>query len=641
MKLESLRVHNLRSIEDETIYFDDYTCLVGPNGSGKSTVFCALNIFFRNSTESPLNLLNPEKEDFHKCDVSKPIIITATFKDLNKEAQEDFKAYYRHGKLVITAIAEFDADNEEATVEQHGQRIGMEKFRKFFEAEKEGARVSELRDIYEYLKKEFTDLNTASTKQSMIDELKNYESSHPDDCDLILSKDDFYGFTKGSNLLAKHFQWIFVPAVKDASSEQLEAKNSALGKILTRTVRSKIDFETPLRKLLEDTKTNYENILKTYQSDLKILSDSLQERITEWAHPDANIKLEWQLDSQKTVRLDEPFAQIIAGEGDFFGNIARFGHGLQRSYLLALLQELSESNAEHSPTLLLGCEEPELYQHPPQSKHLASVLHKLSISNSQVIVTTHSPYFVLGKGFENVRLVRKHNVSCCTNINHVKFEDIDNKVSNARGEPIVHPEGILAKIHQSLQPSLSEMFFTTNLVLVEGLEDLAYLTSYFNLMDKYDEFRRLGIHIVPTHNKTNMILPYCIANELNIPTFIIFDSDNKPETDPDKRTKHEKDNKALLKLAGFEDPEPFPENTLWADSLVMWQTDIGAAIKSDFDPDYWETTCNRIRNKYANVRNLNKNCLFIADVLESAWNEENKSETLVTLCTKILDFAKN
>jgi len=47
------------------------------------------------------------------------------------------------------------------------------------------------------------------------------------------------------------------------------------------------------------------------------------------------------------------------------------GHGLQRSYLLALLQELAGSEAPNAPTLILGCEEPELYQHPPQARHLA------------------------------------------------------------------------------------------------------------------------------------------------------------------------------------------------------------------------------------------------------------------------------
>ncbi|MCA6111563.1 AAA family ATPase [Bradyrhizobium cenepequi] len=42
MKIESTRVGNFRSFADETVYLNDYACLVGPNGSGKSTVLCAL-----------------------------------------------------------------------------------------------------------------------------------------------------------------------------------------------------------------------------------------------------------------------------------------------------------------------------------------------------------------------------------------------------------------------------------------------------------------------------------------------------------------------------------------------------------------------------------------------------------------------
>jgi predicted ATP-dependent endonuclease of OLD family len=42
MKIESVRIKNFRSFADETIPFNDYTCLVGPNGAGKSTIPCAL-----------------------------------------------------------------------------------------------------------------------------------------------------------------------------------------------------------------------------------------------------------------------------------------------------------------------------------------------------------------------------------------------------------------------------------------------------------------------------------------------------------------------------------------------------------------------------------------------------------------------
>ena len=116
--------------------------------------------------------------------------------------------------------------------------------------------------------------------------------------------------------------------------------------------------------------------------------------------------MEWSSDPAKSVKLEEPVAGIKTGEGDFLGNLARMGHGLQRSYLLALLQELAASEVSDAPTLLLGVEEPELYQHPPQAHHLAEVFGKMAEGNNQVLITTHSPMFVSGDGFENTRLVR-------------------------------------------------------------------------------------------------------------------------------------------------------------------------------------------------------------------------------------------
>lgn len=110
-------------------------------------------------------------------------------------------------------------------------------------------------------------------------------------------------------------------------------------------------------------------------------------------------------DLNKSVVVQPPVAGIKTGDANFFGSINRMGHGLQRSYLLALLQELAASDGENAPTLLLGVEEPELYQHPPQARHLADVLEALSIENNQILITTHSPIFVKGQGFENVRLV--------------------------------------------------------------------------------------------------------------------------------------------------------------------------------------------------------------------------------------------
>jgi putative ATP-dependent endonuclease of the OLD family len=95
MKIASVRIENFRGFKDETINFNDYTCLVGANGSGKSTVLAALNVFFRQYKDSKTDLSKLSAEDFHHKDVDKPITITVTFVDLSAQAKKDLAHYVR------------------------------------------------------------------------------------------------------------------------------------------------------------------------------------------------------------------------------------------------------------------------------------------------------------------------------------------------------------------------------------------------------------------------------------------------------------------------------------------------------------------------------------------------------------------
>src|SRR5579864_7022558 len=135
MKLDSIRIRNLRSCKDVTVSFGAYTSLVGPNGAGKSTVLCALNIFFREIQNSGSDLTRLSEEDFHQKNTSEPITITLTFTDLSPEAQADFAAYYRDAKLIITAEAVFDRGTQRAEVKQYGERMVMPEFAEFFAVE--------------------------------------------------------------------------------------------------------------------------------------------------------------------------------------------------------------------------------------------------------------------------------------------------------------------------------------------------------------------------------------------------------------------------------------------------------------------------------------------------------------------------
>jgi putative ATP-dependent endonuclease of OLD family len=639
MRIKSISVKNFRSFKDCAVDLSAYTSLVGPNGAGKSTILCALNIFFRESESSTTNVSDLDIEDFHVRDVSQPIEITVTFFELSEAAQKDFAEYFRQGELVITAKAVFDEASGIASVKQFGQRRAMEQFRTFFDPYNGGKPATDLKAEYAKIKGAFADLPAATSKDAMRDALRAFEEANPDKCVLIPSEDQFYGFSKGSNRLAKYVQWIYVPAVKDATTENVEAKNTALGKILARTVRAKVKFDEEVKRLKDETLEKYRQLLASQQGALDEISKSLTTRLNQWAHPQATARLAWTEDPKKSVQVDEPIARLLAGEGNFEGELARFGHGLQRSYLLALLQELASADDATAPTLILGCEEPELYQHPPQARHLAGVLEMLSASNAQIVVSTHSPYFVSGRHFGSLRMVRRDYATKQSGISSVRFDAIAKRIAEVTGEKLNKPEAQQARLQQALQPHLNEMFFAPKIVFVEGLEDTAYITAWLVLSGAWDEFRRHGAHIVPVNGKSYLVEPLIVAETLNIPAFAIFDADGNI-TNVNMRPKHEKDNKALLSILGGNPNAPFPTATVWADRFVQWTNNLGETLKTEVGQADWGRTFGEATKALGNPEgSFAKNPVHIGDHVEILHKKGKIPQSLDKLCKEIMRFS--
>jgi putative ATP-dependent endonuclease of the OLD family len=637
MKIKTIRIENYRSFQDETISLNRYSCFVGPNGVGKSTVLAALNIFFQEKASSATDISKLIDEDYFGKNTNNPVRITLTFDDLSPNAQRELAAYVRQDELVVTAEGVFDQSTGFGQVRHFGQRLGIDLFRTFFDAEKAGAKASELSPIYDGLRQQFGDLPSARSKDDKAAALRQYEADHPDQCVLIPSADDFYGINS-TGKLAVFVQWVFVPAVKDACEEGQEAKNTALGKLIARAVRARTNFDAEIEALKTDVLNRYRELLDRNQVSLTEISQALQRRLEAWAHPNVRFGMEWQSDPARSVVIQQPVAGIKTGEGDFIGSLSRMGHGLQRSYLLALLQELASSEAPDAPTLILGCEEPELYQHPPQARHLADVFSELATGNNQILVTTHSPLFVIGDGFENTRLVRRPNNNSGSQVKSLTFQNLCSRIRGALGEdPQRRIEGLVAKIHQALQPGIAEMFFARVPVLVEGLEDVSYITTELHLSEHWSEFRRLGCHLIPVNGKDKMIKPLAIAIELGLPVFTVFDADSDTLR-KDHRIKHERDNHALISLLGAAH-EPFPATNIIALNHAIWQTNLGDVVKADFGANH-ERLTNQTRVSYAHEGGLEKHDLFIAEWVSAGRSEGLVSATLQSLCNAILAFAR-
>lgn len=645
MKIDSVRIQNFRSYKDQTVSLDDYSCFVGANGAGKSTLLCALNVFFRQSKDSKNDSSKLTKDDFHHKNTDEDIKITVTFRDLSEKAKEDLVHYVRQEILVITAVAKYDPESETAEVKQYGERLVMKDFGRYFEADKAKEKVSELKKIFDEIKLKYPDLTAASTKGEMEASLQEFESKHPDFCTLEPSGDDFYGATKGVNKLAPHVQWVFVSAVKDVTTEAEESKTSALGQLLARTVRSKVNFVERVTALRNEAKIKYQELLDAEQSVLKDISKSLQDRLTAWAHPDISASVLWKQDPDKSIRIEEPLAYIKIGERDFDGDLSRFGHGLQRSYMLALLQELALIEDVNVPTLIMGIEEPEIYQHPPQARYLAETLLELSEKGSQVLICTHSPLFIPGDKFEKIRIVREHGNPSFTTVNWLTYAALAKELETA-GEKLLKEEGMVAKLYPTLNPVTNEMFFCKILILTEGIEDIAYISSYLILTGKIRDFRMYGCHIVPFDGKSKLVKPLAMAKLLNIPAFVVYDGDTDKEliSDEAKRNsevlKHKKDNKAILTLQGYGTESEWQKNHVIKPNLTCWQNNIGNMVASEIGVD-WKSYEDEAAATYGNAGGLNKNPLAVAKAIELAWAQGKKSDSLLKLIDRIIDFAKN
>jgi putative ATP-dependent endonuclease of OLD family len=642
MKLTEIRIQNFRSFKDETIYFDDYTCLVGPNGSGKSAVLMALNVFFRENASTVTDVVTLTNEDFHHRNIKDPVRVTLAFEELSQEAQEDFKHYYRQDKLVVCAEAVWNEATGMAPVKQHGNRLVMKDFANFFEADGQGARVAELRMIYADIRKNYPALPTVNTKTAMIAALRDYEEKHAELCELIKDSNEFYGFTRGENLLAKYVQWVYIPAVKDVSTEQDEGSQTALGRLLARTVRVKLNFDKEIEELKSDLQGKYEKVLEEQRSALNDLQLNVEKRLRDYADARARLELKWHYDPKKSITVSDPLARALIGDGKFIGEVARAGHGLQRGFLVALLHELVGNEGKGGPKLLLGFEEPELYQHPPQAQHLADVLERLATpaNNAQVVLTTHSPYFVSSRGFENVRLVRKVGEKGLSKVSWSNYSKVENKLSEALGGKPGSPVGLMARVSQIMQPSQKELFFSRIPVLVEGPEDVGFIATQLAMSENLREFRRLGCHFVVTDGKKNTSRLAAIALELGMRFFVIFDGDGDT-TRTEVRNEHKKDNACILKLCSASEFDPLPNETIWANGVVMWKTRIGDVVKEDFGADIWLEAENKVRRNLGLHNGVTgKNKILIAGTLEELWSQKRRSATLMRLCSEIIRYSQ-
>ncbi len=604
MKIRQISIKNFRSIKDMTINLDDYSVFVGENGAGKSNVLKALNFFFQEKTDEE-NFGKVDESDFYQKDDSTPIEVELAFSNLSPQAAEDLKDYVRKngkGEPILRCGAEATG---KGGVKQFGQRWACAEFAPAFNKD---LGVVEVKEIYAGFREKYTELKPCNGKDHARELLREFEAGLPDERKgWIKSHDQLYG-VQGRDKLMKHLSWVYVPVLKGMQNEDRQDNNNFLSKIIKRVIGEKSPFSVEVDKLQTETSEKYKEIIKDHSSLLNGLQENLQKQLHIWANPSVNLGLSWDEVEGKSVSVGMPKALIKLEEGQFSGEVSKFGHGLQRSMLISLLNELSASSGESQPTLILGFEEPELFQHPPQQRYLAERLLELSKGqNMQTLVTTHSPYFVPSQNIENLKLIRKTNgKSQVHTVDKILLEEL---ISGAGG----HVDNLQEKLVGFLKYQRNETFFAPQVVFVEGQEDVAFLETYFSLSGKAEELRKKKTHIISVSGKGELPKAIGVAQLLGIPYFCVFDYDKGESSD--KRL-----NPILCNLLNWTEKN-FQEPII-SENFCIWPKDIGTTVVAEMGLS----------------DGLGKDPLPIMRNLRQAYDEGNRSRHLEELCEKILNL---
>lgn len=660
MFIKSLRIKNFRSFRDsKDIPFEQFTTFLGPNGSGKSNILKAIRIFYDVSA-------SVTEQDFHNKKTEEPISVAVTFDLLNAEELKYFQTFLQDGALCVEKRFTYTEGNTNGAYFGKSRRhvpfqeIRNKAGRKKTDAYRQFCQSMRSNDLY-------SSLPSARSVDAVDQALAQWESTHLSHLEWMQSPVQFFGPPNiGGGSLDNFTRFVPVPAIREASTEAADSRGSAFAVLLSVLLKEVIfqreDFLEFKRKATE----KYQRLMNPMKfQGIPELERSLTDRLQTLV-PESAVHL--NLGEIREPSFNLPEMTIELTEDNFRGAVEGKGHGLQRAFIISILQELAVVQAQRdeqirrqqalaenaeapgdrvardfSPHLILAIEEPELFQHPVRQRHFANVLRSFTRPTEgqhiQVIITTHSPYFLSINYFNEIRVVMKSEAMPTLAESRVVIGSPENACKtycDSRGITDPNISTFLDGLQNIIGLAVSEAFFARCVVVVEGPDDRAAIAAA--LRQRGFDATGSGIPIIEAGGKSNLSRIRTVLASLGIDSFLSFDCDGHA-TRTDQLNKHEKDNLSLFYLCKGPSRrvEAFPKKPVVQRSFACFPNELEETLREELGAFNFLQK----RDKMADEKSLNrKNPVIYQKVLADAYAEGYKSITLDKIVSAVQRLAK-
>lgn len=638
MIIRSVRLQRFRAVYDATLNFDKLTALVGPNGCGKSSFLRALDAFY--STTPGI-----ESDDFYNRDTGEEIVIAVTYTGLSDDARTLFASYLVDGNLTVERV--FTWDNGKVTARYHGARPQHGAFAGIRALLAQTGQTNNAKEYYNTLRRQqyYSSLVTANGKAAIEEQLAAWETAHPDELEPMRDDGQFFGFTTvATGYLARFTRYLFIPAVRDAAQDGAEVKDSPLTELMN-YIRTLIENNEGVAALREQASQQFEELLSCDgEPHLRLLSRELTDILTTYV-PDAAVEVDWTTTGGITLGLPKAGTKLC--EDGYSAPVARTGHGLQRAFIMTLLQHLitirdraGAGETAQVPNLVLGIEEAELYQHPDRQRHIARLLLDLACgqpggaaNRTQVVYCTHSPLFVGIDRVDQVRMVRKVDGEDgrpkVTSVAQTSMDEVAHQlavVSNARNPEAFTGDSLRHRTRTLMTPWMNEGFFANVAVLVEGETDRAAILGMSKAMGR--EMEGYGISVIPCDGKASIDRPALIFRNLGIQVYLVWDGDRGGNESP-------RPNHTLLNIAGAF-AEDWPDTTV-AETYACFSVNLEQTLRQEIGEPLFRSVLDRLKSELGISEDGHalKNPNFVQQLITEAQAQGQACGTLQAIVERI------